>query len=163
MSSRRPDMRARVSLIIRFSTWCARQSTTRRVCCSFSRTFCLPSQCTKGITLSAVDTVGGRAPVVCGVTPYGKAGDGDGRQLTGVGRNGMALRHPGTGTAPSEGSRARIMGHQPVTSLNSSPSVALRADGPSSSSDSASSSSCCAFRSASSPSSMLARAGERIA
>ena len=101
------------------------------------------------MTLCTVDTLGGKAPVVCGVTPYGRAGEGDGNQVMGVGVRGMALIHPGTGTAPSAGSSVTIIGHQPVISLMAfvSPSSSLSS----------------VFSRLDSPSRTLATAGERMA
>ena len=43
-------------------------------------------------------------------------GDGDGSEVMGIGASGTALRHPGTGTAPSAGSSETITGHHPVSS-----------------------------------------------
>ena len=95
-----PDMRDRKSLTMRRSTPCASHWIVRRVCSSFSRTFCFPSHCVSGCTLFADDTFGGSDPVVCEVVPYGTAGDDEGSDVMGTGASGIALRQPGTGTAP---------------------------------------------------------------
>lgn len=84
---------------------------------SFSRYDSRPSQSEIDDELEAVDAVGGRAPVMGLVTPYGKSGVAEVSVDCGNGDNGWAEIEHGSGGAPTDGSRLTSTGHQPVGSL----------------------------------------------